>query len=79
MSTTLKGYDKDDDNNNYTVENTLLRFCNVQTLDYIDDGGHPIWKKERKAVLRFGQKRELSLINRLGKIYIVSQLKELLC
>ena len=50
MSTTLKGYDKDDDNNNYTVENTLLRFCNVQTLDYIDDGGHPIWKKERKAI-----------------------------
>lgn len=50
MSTTLKGYDKDDDNNNYTVENTLLRFCNVQTLDYIDDGGHPIWKTERKAV-----------------------------
>ena len=50
MNAALMGYDKDDDNNNYTVENTKLRFCKVQTLDSIDGDGHPVWKEERKAI-----------------------------
>lgn len=44
--TKLMGYDKD----NYNAENTKLRFGNVYVLDYVDSQGHPIWKKEKKAI-----------------------------
>lgn len=50
MGTTLKGYDVNNDENNKTVENTMLRFCNVKTLKFIDDKGYPVWKEERKAI-----------------------------
>ena len=53
MNTTLKGYDKDNTENNKDVKNTLLRFCNVDVLDYVDGEGHPVWKMEKKAIPNF--------------------------
>lgn len=50
MGTYLKGYDTKDISNNYNVENTKLRFCNVNTLDYVNGDGKPVWKEERKAI-----------------------------
>ena len=49
MAATLKGFDTNNDDNNKNVENTMLRFCNVQTLDHVENG-KPVWKKERKAI-----------------------------
>lgn len=46
MNTKLKGYDKD----NHSSEATMLRFCNVKTLDYVNTNGQPVWKEERKAI-----------------------------
>lgn len=46
MSTKLKGYDAA----NHNGESTMLRFCNVKTLDYVNDAGNPVWKTERKAI-----------------------------
>ena len=46
MKAKLKGYDTD----NTHADNTYLRFCNVDVLDYVDTKGHPIWKNVRKAV-----------------------------
>lgn len=46
MNTQLKGYNKDD----HSSEETMLRFCNVKTLDYVDTNGQPVWKEERKAI-----------------------------
>ena len=46
MSAILKGYDAQ----NYDADATMLRFCNVKTLDYVSADGHPVWKEERKAV-----------------------------
>ena len=44
----LKGYAGDSTN----VENTKLRFCDVDVLDYVDNG-KPVWKTATKAVPRF--------------------------
>ena len=60
MDTYLKGYDTKDDKNNYDVENTKLRFCNVKTLNYVDANDRPVWKLERKAVPHY--------LGRLGSI-----------
>nr|MCR5473517.1 hypothetical protein [Prevotella sp.] len=49
MAATLKGFDTKNDDNNKNVENTMLRFCNVQTLDYVENE-KPVWKTERKAI-----------------------------
>lgn len=46
MNTKLKGYDAA----NHNGENTMLRFCNVQTLDSVNTAGTPVWKTERKAI-----------------------------
>lgn len=46
MNTKLKGYDSDATHE----DNTKLRFCNVQVLDYVDDDGKPVWKTATKAV-----------------------------
>lgn len=46
MKTKLKGYDAA----NHNGENTMLRFCNVKTLDYVNEAGNPVWKTERKAI-----------------------------
>ena len=46
MNTKLKGYNKD----NHSSEATMLRFCNVKTLDYVNTDGQPVWKQERKAI-----------------------------
>lgn len=46
MDTKLKGYNAQ----NYDPENTMLRFCNVKTLDYVNAQGQPVWKVENKAV-----------------------------
>ena len=60
MNATLKGFDtKNNDNNNY-VENTMLRFCNVQTLDHVENG-KPVWKKERKAIPHYLGQEEVTL------------------
>ena len=57
MAATLKGFDTKNDDNNENVENTMLRFCNVQTLDYVEDE-KPVWKTERKAIPHYlGQKQ----------------------
>ena len=47
--TKLKGYEA---GTNHDGEKTMFRFCNVRTLSYVDieGGGHPIWKKENKAI-----------------------------
>ena len=47
MNAKLKGYKSGDD---HSAENTMLRFCNVQTLDYVNADGQPVWKTERKAI-----------------------------
>ena len=57
MGTTLKGYDE----TNYNAENTMLRFCNVWTLNYVDREGHPIWKKERKAIPHYLGKQHVKV------------------
>ena len=49
MNATLKGFDTNVDQNNEIVENTMLRFCNVKTLDYVENE-KPVWRKERKAI-----------------------------
>ena len=46
MNARLKGYDP----LNYDPEATMLRFCNVKTLDYVSAQGHPVWKEERKVI-----------------------------
>ena len=45
----LMGYDETDEEKNKNVEGTMLRFCNVWTLDCVSEG-KPKWKKERKVV-----------------------------
>ncbi len=49
MNAKLKGYDAQ----NYDADATMLRFCNVKTLDYVSADGEPVWKEERKAVPHF--------------------------
>ncbi len=46
MEASLKGYDPQ----NYDPEATMLRFCNVKTLDYVSASGNPVWKEERKVI-----------------------------
>ena len=46
MKTKLKGYDAEKHNG----ENTMLRFCNVKTLDSVNNAGNPVWKIERQAI-----------------------------
>lgn len=47
MNAKLKGYISGAKS---SAENTMLRFCNVQTLDYVNAQGQPVWKTERKAI-----------------------------
>ncbi len=47
MKAKLKGYKSGDV---HSAENTMLRFCNVKTLDYVNADGQPVWKTERKAI-----------------------------
>lgn len=47
MEAKLKGYISGAKS---SAENTMLRFCNVQTLDYVNADGQPVWKTERKAI-----------------------------
>ena len=57
MNATLKGFDTANNDSNHNVENTMLRFCNVQTLDHVENG-KPVWKKERKAIPHYlGQEK----------------------
>ena len=60
MAATLKGFDTTNDKNNENVENTMLRFCNVQTLDYVKNG-KPVWKKERKAIPHYLGQEQVTL------------------
>jgi hypothetical protein len=60
MAATLKGFDTTNDKNNENVENTMLRFCNVQTLDYVENG-KPVWKKERKAIPHYLGQEQVTL------------------
>ena len=54
MHAKLKGYDAA----NYNAENTMLRFCNVKMLDYVDLDNKPHWTKERKVIPHFlGEKQ----------------------
>ena len=61
MGATLKGYDTKNAENNENVENTKLRFCNVKTLDYVNEQGQPVWKTERKAIPHFMGEEEVIL------------------
>ena len=69
MNATLKGFDTENDKNNNYVENTMLRFCNVQTLDHVENG-KPVWKKERKAIPHYLGQEEVTLYqeNKTGKL-----------
>ena len=69
MNATLKGFDTENDKNNENVENTMLRFCNVQTLDHVENG-KPVWKKERKAIPHYLGQEEVTLYqeNKTGKL-----------
>lgn len=69
MNATLKGFDTENNQNNENVENTMLRFCNVQTLDHVENG-KPVWKKERKAVPHYLGQEEVTLYqeNKTGKL-----------
>ena len=49
MNAKLKGYDTP----GHDAAATMLRFCNVKTLDYVAQDGHPVWKEERKAIPHF--------------------------
>ena len=60
MAATLKGFDTTNDKNNENVENTMLRFCNVQTLDYVEDE-KPVWKTERKAIPHYLGQEQVTL------------------
>ena len=60
MAATLKGFDTTNDKNNENVENTMLRFCNVQTLDYVENG-KPVWKKDRKAIPHYLGQEQVTL------------------
>jgi len=60
MNATLKGFDTENNDNNNYVENTMLRFCNVQTLDHVENG-KPVWKKERKAIPHYLGQEEVTL------------------
>lgn len=60
MAATLKGFDTTNDKNNENVENTMLRFCNVQTLDYVENG-KPVWKTERKAIPHYLGQEQVTL------------------
>ena len=69
MNATLKGFDTENNDNNNYVENTMLRFCNVQTLDHVENG-KPVWKKERKAIPHYLGQEEVTLYqeNKTGKL-----------
>lgn len=58
MNTSLKGYQKDGDHNG---EQTQLRFCNVQTLKFVDAAGHPVWQSERKAIPHYLGEQEITV------------------
>lgn len=47
MNAKLKGYISGAKS---SAENTMLRFCNVQTLGSVNAQGQPVWKTERKAI-----------------------------
>lgn len=69
MNATLKGFDTENNDNNNYVENTMLRFCNVKTLDHVENG-KPVWKKERKAIPHYLGQEEVTLYqeNKTGKL-----------
>ena len=47
MNAKLKGYISGAKS---SAENTMLRFCNVQTLGSVNAQGQPVWQTERKAI-----------------------------
>lgn len=55
--TKLKGYDSDATH----ADNTKLRFCNVDVLDYVDTDGHPHWVTAKKAVPHFIKEQEITV------------------
>ena len=57
MKAKLKGYSSDAKS---SAENTMLRFCNVQTLDYVNAQGQPVWKTERKAIPNYLGEEEVT-------------------
>ncbi len=57
MKAKLKGYKSGDD---HSTENTMLRFCNVKTLDYVNADGQPVWKTERKAIPHYLKEEEVT-------------------
>ena len=61
MGATLKGYDSKNLSNNENVENTMLRFCNVWTLDSVNVQGQPVWMEERKAIPHYMGEEEVIL------------------
>ena len=60
--TKLKGYDADATH----ADNTKLRFCNVDVLDFVDTDGHPIWKTEDKVIPHFIKEEDITIYQETG-------------
>ena len=63
MHAKLKGYKSGD---YHSAENTMLRFCNVKTLDYVNADGQPVWKTERKAIPNYLGEEEVKEYKEYG-------------
>ena len=57
MNAKLKGYSSGAKS---SAENTMLRFCNVQTLGSVNAQGQPVWKTERKAIPNYLGEEEVT-------------------
>ena len=60
--TKLKGYDSDATH----ADNTKLRFCNVDVLDYVDTDGHPIWKTADKVIPHYIKEEDITIYQETG-------------